>query len=159
MTESQFTCLLDPVKSFLEDSFAPPQVTHRQEVGARIAQARREMGVRERRDVLRGELAEAVGVDPSTITAWEQGKKSPREEVLAKLAAFLGVTPAYLRYGVRPVAPEQQRIPLASYVIPDHIASALAGEPTAPEPAIEEPAEDPPAKPEHLHRKTARGKR
>jgi transcriptional regulator with XRE-family HTH domain len=76
-------------------------VTHRQEVGNRIAQARREKGVRERRDVLRADLAEAVGVDPSTITAWEKGLKSPREEVLAKLAAYLGVTPEFLRYGIR----------------------------------------------------------
>jgi transcriptional regulator with XRE-family HTH domain len=77
-------------------------VTHRQEVGARIAQARREKGVRERRDILRADLATAVGVDPSTITAWEKGQKSPREEVLAKLADYLGVTPSFLRYGIKP---------------------------------------------------------
>jgi transcriptional regulator with XRE-family HTH domain len=75
-------------------------MTRAQEVGQRIAQARRELAARERRDVQRTDLATAAGVDPSTITAWEQGKKSPREDALARLAAYLGVTPAFLRYGV-----------------------------------------------------------
>ena len=81
--------------------FDPTEVTHSQEVGHRIAQARRELAVRLKRDVLRGEVAEAVGVDPSTITAWESGRKSPRDAALTKLAAYLGVTPAWLRYGIR----------------------------------------------------------
>jgi transcriptional regulator with XRE-family HTH domain len=122
VTERQVTCLSAPVKSFLANSFAPTQVTHRQEVGARIAQARREKGVRERRDVLRADLAEAVGVDPSTITAWEKGLKSPREEVLIALATYLGVTPAFLRYGVQ-----------AAYDVPEEPSAPRSGEaPTAP---------------------------
>jgi transcriptional regulator with XRE-family HTH domain len=58
------------------------------------------MGVREWRDVRRSELAEAAGLDPSSITLYEQGRSLPSEGVIAKLAAFLRVTPAYLRYGV-----------------------------------------------------------
>lgn len=75
-------------------------MTRYREQGLRIAQARRELGVRQHRDVFRAEVATAVGVDPSTVTAWEQGKKTPREEALAKLARVLGVTPAFLRYGI-----------------------------------------------------------
>jgi transcriptional regulator with XRE-family HTH domain len=72
-----------------------------QTIGGRIAQARRQLGVEERRDVTRGEIATAVGVDASTVSLWEADKKSPREDALAKLAEFLHVTPAFLRYGVR----------------------------------------------------------
>jgi transcriptional regulator with XRE-family HTH domain len=68
-------------------------------VGARLAHARREMGVREGREVTRAELAAAVDVAPSTVTQWEKGKKQPREEVLGRAAAFLGVSPMWLRYG------------------------------------------------------------
>lgn len=80
-------------------------------LGDRIAQARREMGVRLRRDVTRGELAASVGVDPSTVSLWESDKKSPREEALAKLAAYLGVTPAYLRYGIPTDALSPEALP------------------------------------------------
>lgn len=58
------------------------------------------MAVREARDITRGEVAKATGVDPSTVSLWEADKKSPREDTLAKLAEFLGTTPAALRYGV-----------------------------------------------------------
>ncbi len=81
-------------------------------MGDRIAQTRREKGVRERRDITKGEVAEATGVDPSTVSLWEGGKKSPREDTLAKLAKFLGVSPAYLRYGVAAVSPEPRPAPL-----------------------------------------------
>jgi transcriptional regulator with XRE-family HTH domain len=81
-----------------------------QSVGDRIAQARRELGVRLHRDVLQSDVAEAIGVSGASVSQWEAGIKSPREDTLAKLAAYLGVTPAYLRYGipsdVRPVAPD-----------------------------------------------------
>jgi transcriptional regulator with XRE-family HTH domain len=71
-----------------------------QTIGGRIAQARRQLGVEERRDLARTEIAEACGVDPSMISLYELGKNVPREDALTKLADFLGVTPAYLRYGV-----------------------------------------------------------
>lgn len=146
MTERQVTCLFAPVKSFLANNFAHSQVTHRQEVGARIAQARREKGVRERRDILRADLADAVGVDPSTITAWEKGLKSPREEVLVKLAHYLGETPEFLRYGVR--AP---RVQLTSEEIAAFQAQSAADRtrrglpPIGPEDVIEQ-ADEPPAR-------------
>ena len=71
-------------------------------LGARIAQARREMAVREERDVTASEVAKAVGVTNTSMSEWENDKKAPREGALAKLADYLGVTPAYLRYGVLP---------------------------------------------------------
>lgn len=55
-----------------------------------------------------------VGVSTATVYRWESSEKLPRDEGnMAKLADVLGVTPAYLRYGVRdapigsftPVAP------------------------------------------------------
>lgn len=69
-------------------------------LGQRLGQARREKGVREARDVTLSEIAKAVGVTSTSVSEWEADKKSPREDALAKLAKFLGVTPAYLRYGV-----------------------------------------------------------
>jgi transcriptional regulator with XRE-family HTH domain len=69
-------------------------------LGGRIAQARREKGVRDRRDVTQLDLAQAVGVANASLSRWEADLASPREEALAKLAAYLGVTPAFLRYGV-----------------------------------------------------------
>lgn len=66
----------------------------------RIAQARREKAVRDRADVRPIDVARALGVSSATVSDWESGKISPREDALAKLAQFLGVTPAFLRYGV-----------------------------------------------------------
>lgn len=70
------------------------------EVGERIAQARREKGVRDRKDVRPADVARALKVSGPTVSDWEAGKVTPREGLLAKLASYLGVTPEYLRYGV-----------------------------------------------------------
>ncbi len=77
-------------------------MTKAQEVGARIAQARREKGVREKADVRPVDVARALGVSQATVSDWEAGKTTPRETdgTMQQLAAFLGVTPEYLRYGV-----------------------------------------------------------
>lgn len=69
-------------------------------MGERIAQGRRELGVRLQRDVTPADLAKMLGVNPATVYRWESDEKAPRDDALAKLAEFLGVTPAYLRYGV-----------------------------------------------------------
>jgi transcriptional regulator with XRE-family HTH domain len=92
----------------------------------RLAQARREMGVREWRDVRRAEIAEAVGVDPSMVTLYERGSV-PSEAVLAKLARFFGTTPAYLRYGVvEPVAASAEGPPTAGKPTPARKANGGA---------------------------------
>lgn len=64
-----------------------------------IAQARREMSARERRDVTGEEIAKAVGVTSAAYSRWENGERTPNEAAVQKLAAFFGVSPAYLRYG------------------------------------------------------------
>lgn len=74
-------------------------------LGGRIGQARRELSVREHRDVTQSDLAKAVGVTATSVSEWEADKKVPREAALAKLAAYLGVTPAYLRYGITHESP------------------------------------------------------
>jgi transcriptional regulator with XRE-family HTH domain len=70
-------------------------------VGDRIAQARREMAVRARRDIRPVDVARAVGVSGAAVSEWEAGKAVPRDELMRKLAAYLGVTPEFLRYGIR----------------------------------------------------------
>ena len=42
------------------------------------------------------DLAEKVGIDRSKITSYVNGRYKPNGETLAKLAAALGVTPAWL---------------------------------------------------------------
>lgn len=69
-------------------------------MGSRIAQARREKAAREHRDILAAEVAEAADTTAANYSRWESDERVPREGALKKLAAFLGVTPAYLRYGV-----------------------------------------------------------
>lgn len=73
-----------------------------EEIGVRVGQARREKAVRERRDITQREVAKAIGVSPTTVSDCESGKQAVGEAVLVKLANYLGVTPAYLRYGVSP---------------------------------------------------------
>jgi transcriptional regulator with XRE-family HTH domain len=89
-------------------------------LGERLAQARREMGVREHRDVSRQELAKAAGVDSSMISQYESNAKVPREDTLGRLAKFLGVTPAFLRYGITsghaPIPPDDLEDPTVGAV-------------------------------------------
>lgn len=44
-------------------------------------------------------LAEAVGVSSATVSQWRAGTKKPSSSNLIKIAAFLGVQPAWLSYG------------------------------------------------------------
>ena len=80
-------------------------MTKPESVGDRIAQARREKAARERRDIRPVDLARALGVSGATVSDWEAGNVTPRDDAMIKLADFLGVTPGYLRYGVRESAP------------------------------------------------------
>lgn len=69
--------------------------------GKRIAQARRQKGVREQREVQQSEVAAALGVGAATVSRWEADQAIPRRAAIIRLAAFLGVTPEYLDYGVQ----------------------------------------------------------
>jgi transcriptional regulator with XRE-family HTH domain len=46
-----------------------------------------------------------VGVDASTVTVWEKSSRLPSDERLAEVAHFLGVSPAWIRYGLDSEAP------------------------------------------------------
>jgi transcriptional regulator with XRE-family HTH domain len=76
-------------------------MTTRHTLGQRLAQARREKAVRDHRDITQADVADAVGYSRTAVSEWEADAKVPREDALAKLADFLAVTPAFLRYGVR----------------------------------------------------------
>lgn len=81
-------------------------------MGERIAQERREMSARLRRDVTRAEVAQAIGVDGGTVTKWENGEVAPRDDALIRLASFFGVTRGWLRWGELPrEAPQPERLP------------------------------------------------
>lgn len=67
-------------------------------IGKRIAQARRELGVRDHRDVKPSDLAEMVGVSETTLYRWENDEKAPSDENLAKLADVLGVNRSWLKF-------------------------------------------------------------
>lgn len=44
-------------------------------------------------------VAQETGVTTSTLTAWKQGKYTPKDEKLQKLADFFGVSVEYLKTG------------------------------------------------------------
>lgn len=72
---------------------------------------RRLKGVKDGRDITQADLAKATGVSATSVSEWEADKKAPREGALIKLAKFLGVSPAYLRYGVTESRPPVQKGP------------------------------------------------
>lgn len=62
---------------------------------------RRQIGHRLRvrrvdRNMLQRDLAEATGVDPTQVSAWEGGRRVMRVEDAMKVAQVLGTTVAYL---------------------------------------------------------------
>lgn len=71
-----------------------------QSLGARIAHARRLLGVREGVDLLVPDLAKRAGITAASLYNWEADEAVPGEANLQRLCAVLRVTPAYLRYGV-----------------------------------------------------------
>lgn len=82
---------------------SPPPGT----LGSRIAQARRELGVRLQRDVTPADLAKLLEVNPATVYRWESDEKAPRDDALAAMAELFGLSLAYLRYGVVQAGPER----------------------------------------------------
>ena len=51
------------------------------------------------------ELAEEVGIDASTISLWETGKRQPRATSLRRLAHALGIHPAQIKIVHEEVTP------------------------------------------------------
>ena len=50
------------------------------------------------------ELARKVGVTPQAVQKWEKAKTVPRGYTLQKLADVLGVSPAYIQFGITDTA-------------------------------------------------------
>lgn len=80
-------------------------------MGERIKHARRLKACREDMDIGPKTVADALGVTVASVSRWESGTNPIKESNLIALAAYLGVTRAWLRYGdVAPMeAPEIMR--------------------------------------------------
>ncbi len=73
------------------------------EFGERLRRERRLKQCRDDRDILNQDIAAALDVSISVVGRWLDGSAFPREEgTLVRLAAYFGVTPAWLRYGQEP---------------------------------------------------------
>lgn len=70
--------------------------------GERVAQARREMSARLRRDVRQMDVARALGVTHTAVSRWESGDKVPDVNTIERLAAFYGLRAGYLAFGELP---------------------------------------------------------
>lgn len=68
-------------------------------VGARIAQARRELAVRLQRDVSKAELARLLHIGASSVGDWEDNVSKPKGENLVRLADVLGVSAEWIMKG------------------------------------------------------------
>jgi transcriptional regulator with XRE-family HTH domain len=55
--------------------------------------------LRSERQLSKSGLAREVGVSTTCVLNWEKGNTHPRPEALAKIAAVLGTTPAFLERG------------------------------------------------------------
>jgi transcriptional regulator with XRE-family HTH domain len=59
-------------------------------MGARIAEAREKAGIKQT------DLARAIGVEPWTISRWENGRQTPRGSTIAAIAKALGVDAGWI---------------------------------------------------------------
>ncbi len=63
-------------------------------IAKRIETCRRELNISQ------SELARKIGVTPQAVQKWEKAKTVPRGHTLQKLADALGVSPAYIQFGI-----------------------------------------------------------
>lgn len=96
-------------------------MTQQLEIAERLAQLRRELAARERRDITQAMIAEAVGLVPETYSRYEKGRRKVPEEAIAALAAYFGVTRSFLRYG-----DESQEAPKQGTLTPEDVEAARA---------------------------------
>jgi chromosomal replication initiator protein len=71
---------------------SPPRAEPGRTVGERLRAARRQKGLTEGRPWLQRDVAQALGVDPVTVSRWETGQTSPGAAQLQLLAEHLGVS-------------------------------------------------------------------
>ncbi len=62
--------------------------------------AKRIENCRHSMNISQSELARKIGVTPQAVQKWEKAKNLPRGTTLHKLADVLGVSPAYLQFGI-----------------------------------------------------------
>lgn len=109
-----------------------------------MAQARRVKSVRERQDITQADVADAVGYSRTAVSEWEADVKVPREEALVKVAAFLGVTPAFLRYGVSTEPPAIEPVSVAEVTKAHEVEGVALPEDVPEEPPSRQRANDRP---------------
>ena len=71
-------------------------------------------------------LAKAIGAPLTTVNGWFKRGNEPRDTYMQKTAAFLGISPAYLRYGVDE---EEREVPAESVGIIPVITNITDGFP------------------------------
>lgn len=69
------------------------------------ARLRDEKGVRD------ATIAKATGIGRSTFSDWKNGRSTPKDEKLQKIADYLGVSAYYIRTGKEPTVIEVDRQP------------------------------------------------
>ena len=57
-------------------------------------------------NISQSELARKVGVTPQAVQKWEKAKTVPRGPTLQRLADALGVSPAYIQFGITDTVPD-----------------------------------------------------
>lgn len=67
---------------------------HMDKIAKRIEERRRHLNFSQ------SELARKVGVTPQAVQKWEKAKTVPRGYTLQKLADALGVSPAFIQFGI-----------------------------------------------------------
>jgi transcriptional regulator with XRE-family HTH domain len=88
-----------------------------QEVGARLAQLRREKSAAERRDLLQEEVAQEVGVSEEAYNRYEKGRRMPKPAIFARIAQYWGVTERWLHYGPEELAHDADDITVGAVAL------------------------------------------
>ena len=94
-------------------------------LGARIAALRRQSGMSQ------AEFAQRLGISPSTVGMYEQGRREPALEILVSMAQLLEVSTDYLLTG-KPGDKREEK--LTGQVIMDSLISAQARQEKRPQP-------------------------
>lgn len=68
--------------------------------------------LREKNGILQKELADMMGVNYVSVSKWENGKASPSEENLQKLAEYLGCEPEEILSGLKKKEPMSSAVPM-----------------------------------------------
>jgi transcriptional regulator with XRE-family HTH domain len=81
---------------------------------------------REARGITASELARLVGVTPTAVWNWEKNSITPRQPALEAIAKVLGVTTAFLVYGVEAEVAARPQVTASVASILDDARARLA---------------------------------